>query len=87
MKRFVNVDDLEDLARGTDEYYTILGIIGNPLAEKINIVQCKDCAFSSVRTELVFYPEKRFIPYVHCSRYQTGVDDEWFCAGGVSRNG
>ena len=80
MKRFVNVDDLEDLARGTDEYYTILGIIGNPLAEKINIVQCKDCAFSSVREEL-------FIPCVYCNRYQTGVDNEWFCAGGVSRNG
>lgn len=78
LKRFVSIDDLEDLARGTDEYYTIMGIIGNPLAEKINIIQCKDC---------VYYGADKDKYAQWCTYIKEYVPLDWFCAGGVSRNG
>ena len=78
MKTYVNADDLNDLARGTDCYYQIRGIIENENAEKVKIVECKDCIYSM--KSRVTVPSDA---YTWCDAMQVDVPDNWFCASGT----
>ena len=75
---YVNVDDLENLARGTDCYYPMLGLIENEFAEKISITRCINCIYSSP-ISLGDITNR----YVHCRALGENVPNNWFCASGT----